>query len=79
MNETDVARAPKGALLKAITDAEPGDRILYHTGEHCGGPHRHDASWAHDAGLAILVQRRSKTPGLFDYLAVRTRKKEGEK
>ena len=63
----------------AISSAEPGARIVYHVVQHCGGMHRADASWAHEAGLVILVQRRSKTEGLFEYLAVRTRKAEGEK
>ena len=75
----DVSKGEKGALLKAISSAEPGARIVYHVGQHCGGMHRADASWAHEAGLVILVQRRSRTEGLFEYLAVRTRKAEGEK
>lgn len=74
MNEMNVTQEKKGALLNAITNAAPGDRITYHTGEHCGGVHRADASAAYQAGLVILVQRRSKTSGLFDYLAVRTKK-----
>ena len=78
MNETDVSREVKGALINAITNAAPGDRITYHTGQHCGGVHRADASAAYEAGLVILVQRRSKTPGLFDYLAVRTKKDASE-
>ena len=74
MNETDVSREAKGALSNAISEAAQGDRIIYHTGQHCGGVHRADASAAHAAGLVLLVQRRSQTPGVFEYMAVRTKK-----
>lgn len=72
--ETDISKEPKGALPRVIAEAQPGDRIIYHVGINCMGEHRTDASAAYEAGLAILVQRRSKTPGLFEYMAVRSKK-----
>lgn len=75
--ERDISKEPKGAFWVALAESTQGDRIIYHTGAHCGGEHRADASTANEIGLAILVQRRSKEQGKFDYLAVRT-KKEAE-
>ena len=76
--ERNVAQKPKGAFWLAITESEPGDRIIYHVGKHCAGEHRADAAAAYEKGLVILVQRRSQTPEMFDYLAVRSKKEASE-
>lgn len=60
----------KGAFPLALHNAEKGDRIVYHIGQHCGGKHRGDASGAHDAGMCLLFCRRVGE-GVFEYLAVK--------
>lgn len=74
MNTTFLMEKPKGAFPAALAEAEPGDRIVYHVGQHCGGAHRQDARDAHEAGLVLLTTRRS-IDGMFEYIAVRTKLK----
>lgn len=62
---------PKGALVEAILTADDGDLVIYHVGQHCGGQHRQDARWAHDAGHGRLFTRR-RDKETFEYLLVRT-------
>lgn len=71
MNEpVNIRREPRGAFFTALQRAERGDRIIYHVGEHCGGPHQYDASGASDAGRCLLFCKRVGK-GLFAYLAVK--------
>jgi hypothetical protein len=74
MNTTFIMEKPKGAFPAVLEAAEPGDRIVYHVGQHCGGAHRQDARNAYEAGLVLLTSRRS-IDGLFEYIAVRTKAK----
>lgn len=60
----------RGAFYSALGDADKGDRIVYHIGEHCGGPHRKDASDASDRNACFLFCRRLGE-GVFEYLAVK--------
>jgi len=59
------------AMVKA---AAPGERITYHTGDRAGGPYKYAAYAAYERGDVLLVQRRVGV-ALFDYLAVRVKKK----
>lgn len=74
MKTTFIMEKPKGSFSAELTAAEPGDRIVYHVGQHCGGAHRQDARNAYEAGLVLLTSRRS-IDGMFEYIAVRTKTK----
>ena len=74
MHTTLITDKPKGALQAALLAAQPGDRIVYHIGPHCGGLHREDARGAYDAGLALLTTRRVNA-GMFEHIAIRTKPK----
>jgi hypothetical protein len=74
MNTTFIMERPKGAFPAVIEAADPGDQIVYHVGQHCGGAHRQDARNAYEAGLVLLTSRRS-IDGMFEYIAVRTKAK----
>jgi hypothetical protein len=67
---TDISGHPKGGFPLALHEAKKGDRIVYWIGQHCGGPHRLDASAASDAGLCLLFCKRVGE-GLFAYCAVK--------
>jgi hypothetical protein len=67
---TDISGHPKGAFPLALHHAEKGDRIIYWIGQHCGGPHRLDASAASDAGLCLMFCKKHGE-GLFAYLVVK--------
>jgi len=60
----------KGHFWVALEEAEKGDSILYHMGEHCGGVHRADAAAAHAEGKVFLFCKRLGD-GVFIYLAVK--------
>jgi|AACY02.16.fsa_nt_gi hypothetical protein len=77
MKTTFILEERKGALLQRVAEADPGDRIVYHIGEHCGGAHRQDARNAYEAGLVLLTSRRS-IDGMFEYIAVRTKTQKVE-
>jgi len=71
VSTTLLMEKPKGAFPAALFEAQPGDHIVYHVGQHCGGAHRQDARNAYEAGLVLLTTRRS-IDGMFEYIAVRT-------
>jgi hypothetical protein len=58
------------ALYAALAEAQKGDRIIYHVGQHCGGIHRHAASRAETDKLAFLFCKREGV-GQFAYIAVK--------
>lgn len=66
----NIRREPRGAFHAALQSAERGDRIIYHIGQHCGGPHQYDAAGAYEAGRCLLFCKRAGK-GLFAYLAVK--------
>lgn len=70
MKDIDITREYGGEFWHALAEASRGDRIVYHSGEHCGGPHRRDASQAQAEGSVMLFCRRVGK-GSFDYLAVK--------
>ena len=67
---TDITGLHKGMFPVALHEAKKGDRIVYHIGQHCGGPHRLDAAAASDAGMCLLFCKRIEKD-LFAYLAVK--------
>lgn len=68
--EIYIVREPRGAFMQALSDADKGDRIIYHIGAFCGGYHKADAFAASDAGIALLFCRKTRD-GVFAYLAVK--------
>jgi hypothetical protein len=58
------------ALYAALAEAQKGDRIVYHVGQHCGGIHRHAAARAETDKLAFLFCKREGV-GQFAYIAVK--------
>lgn len=72
MKTTFINEEPRGAFDQHIAVAEPGDQIVYHVGQFCGGAHRQDARNAYEAGLVLLTSRRS-VDGMFEHIAVRTK------
>ena len=73
----DITKHPKDGFWLVLADAEVGDRIIYHTGLHCGGLHKQDAMNAYARGLVLLMQSRAG-PGMFNYIAqkIKPRKKK---
>ena len=76
MAQINVSNEGKGAFSAALVNAEIGDEIIYHTGEFCGGNHRHLAMASSEAGLCVLYQRK-EAPRRFLYIAkkIKPRKK----
>jgi hypothetical protein len=58
------------ALYAALAEAQRGDRIVYHIGQHCGGIHRHAAARAETEKRCFLFCKREGV-GQFAYLAVK--------
>jgi hypothetical protein len=58
------------ALYRALAEAQKGDRIVYHVGQHCGGLHRHAAARAETDKRCFLFCKRSYG-SVFEYLAVK--------
>jgi hypothetical protein len=58
------------AFEVALGEAEKGDRIVYHIGQHCGGLHRHAAARAETEKRCFLFCKREGV-GQFAYLAVK--------
>ena len=68
----DITKEKQGMFFNLLFDAEKGDRIVYHVGQHCGGVHRRDAAEAGEANAVMLVTKRlSKVDGVFAYMAVK--------
>lgn len=66
----DVRRERAGGLQAALEGAQRGDRVVYHVGHCCGGPHRLAALSASVEGKCFLFCKRVGD-GVFAYLAVR--------
>jgi hypothetical protein len=71
----DIRGEARGTLMVALDNAEAGDRIIYHVGEHCGGSHRRDAARAAQDGLCMLFCKRVGE-GLFAYVAIKRKARE---
>jgi hypothetical protein len=50
----DITKEKSGVFGHMLADAEKGDRLIYHVGQHCGGVHRRDAAKASDEGQLTL-------------------------
>lgn len=70
MNTFDITKRKQGAFWTYLIEAQKGDRIIYHIGEHCGGVHRKDAMAAEGERKCFLFCKRHGT-GQFAYLAVK--------
>lgn len=75
MTQIDITKDRAGAFMKALTNAEPGDEVIYHIGEYAAGSHKRDALEAQEAGGCFLYQRRWEDRN-FAYIA---RKPRGKK
>jgi len=70
----DITKEKQGVFSHRLEEADKGDRLIYHVGQHCGGVHRRDAAEASDAGRCLLVMKRlDKVDGVFAYLAVKVK------
>lgn len=69
-NVVNVARQSVDAFHSALEGAQRGDRIVYHVGQHCGGPARLAALSASERGKCLLFCKRVRD-GVFAYLAVK--------
>lgn len=58
MARIDITKHRKGEFMHALDQAQPGDELVYHIGDHAAGAHKRDAMDASDAGLCLLYQRR---------------------
>lgn len=67
MTQIDITKARAGTFVVALDNAEPGDEIVYHVGQHAGGKHKKDARVTADRGQCLLYQRR--VGSLFAYIA----------
>ena len=76
MTETVVRNGSLREFEEAFKSAAQGDRIVYHIGRELTGQSGLYASYLHEHGLVLLVQRRSKAAsGYFEYIAVRTKRR----
>ena len=66
----DITKQHRGMFRLALHDAVKGDRIVYHIGEYCAGPHRLDAAAASNAGMCLLFCKR-EGEGRFAYMAIK--------
>jgi hypothetical protein len=66
----DITKQRHGVFWIAMGNAQKGDRIVYHIGEHCAGPHRKDAAKAHQDGKCLLFCKRVKE-SQFAYFAIK--------
>lgn len=71
---TPAAKKVDADFAAIVRATAPGERITYHTGDRAGGPYKYAAYAAYERGDVLLVQRRVGV-ALFDYLAVRVKKK----
>ena len=74
MAQINITKDRGGMFLKALDDANPGDEVLYHIGEHAAGAHKRDALAAQETGLCLLYQRR--VGPLFAYIALKRKAKK---
>jgi hypothetical protein len=55
-----------------MAEAQAGDEVIYHVGQHAGGPHKKEALAAYEAGKCVLYQRKLGG-GRFEYIAKKTK------
>jgi len=67
----DVTKEKQGVFSHRLEESEKGDRLIYHVGEYCAGPHKRDAADACNGGLCLLVMKRLSDDGKFAYMAVK--------
>lgn len=75
MAQIDITKERQGMFLLVLANAEPGDEIVYHVGEHAAGAHKRDALTAAEGGHCILYQRRMGE-GSFAYIARKPKAKK---
>lgn len=68
-----------GPLDLWATDAVPGSRVIYHTGENAGGSVCRQAMVLCTAGVLTLVRKRADKPHEFHYIAEKLGGKHGRK
>ena len=61
------------ALDLWVDFAEPGESMAYHIGEYAHGDICREAMDLYEAGLISLVRKRGDKPGMFHYIAQRTK------
>lgn len=66
----NITKEREGTFIHTLAEADKGDRIIYHVGQHCGGVHRRDAADANERKLCMLFCRKIQD-GTFAYLAVK--------
>jgi len=63
----------------AFTNSMPGDIIIYHIGRSLRGPSGQHAYYLYEKGMVELTQRRARRgKGIFEYLAIRTKRHRHE-
>lgn len=70
MNIIDITSQKGGVFWIALAEAEKGDRIIYHIGDHCGGSHRKDAAMAAEDSKCFLFCKRLGNR-MFAYMAIK--------
>jgi len=70
MTSIDITAKRSGEFWVALAEAEKGDQIIYHIGQHCGGAHKRDASMAQAKDEVFLFCKRTGKAE-FAYLAIK--------
>lgn len=70
MTSIDITAKRSGEFWVALAEAEKGDQIIYHIGQHCGGAHRKDAATAQDKDQVFLFCKRLDKSH-FAYMAIK--------
>jgi hypothetical protein len=60
-------------LSQWVDFAERGERMVYHVGSYAHGDICREAMDLYEAGLISLVRKRGDQPGVFQYIAQRTK------
>ena len=61
------------ALDLWVDFAEPGESMVYHVASYAYGDVCREAMDLYEAGLISLVRKRGDKPGIFHYIAQRTK------
>jgi hypothetical protein len=63
----------QSTLSMWVDAAERGEQMTYHVGTHAHGDICREAMDLYEAGLISLVRKRDDKPGMFSYIAQRTK------
>ena len=64
----------KQEFMEAVMSCNPGEKISYHRGKHCGGFLKPAATELYERGVVTLVSKKHG-PADFEYFVVKLKEK----